>query len=500
MRLIIYEGEDRRPVADRLGAEDYVARFVVEAFMPVLERIGPVHLVRHLDDAEPVRAACEAGGESCAILSFAPPHKTTLFMRVPLIPVFTWEFDTIPCEEWDGQPKHDWRMVLQQQGRAITLSDHSAAVVRATVGGHFPVLAVAPPVFDRMTALRDRIGGRAPRPQTLTLRATIIDSRALPLSPDMPTPAMPGPAAPSAPVVAAAAVPAAAETVPPPSGAVSGWRGLVRRAMGRRPRTTALPPAPSGPIVVDEAETVTLPAALPDAVQLELAGIVYLAVLDPVVRRKNWEDILTGFTWALRDREDATLVIKIVSVRPEEYWEECFNSLRKQPRFACRVVFVAGFLDDAAMGQLLEAASYVVNASSGEGCCLPLLEGMSVGRPAIAPDHTAMSAYVDASNSFIVASHPQATRFPHDGRVARRTLWHVPRWDTLRDAFGESYRVANEDLPRWLAMAGAAIDAQRSLCADAVVEARLRRFLGVAEPATARSGTAPVRLDRVASC
>jgi glycosyltransferase involved in cell wall biosynthesis len=471
-----------------MGSDEYSFHFVLAAFLPVLERIGPVTVIDHLDDAEPIRAACELSGESCAILSFVAPHKTTLFMRVPLIPVFAWEFESIPFEEWDGQPKHDWRMVLQQQGRAITLSQHSASVVRATMGESFPVIGVPPPVFDRMAGLRSRIGGRLPTSQSVMVAAIVIDSRELTLSADMPIPALPARRqpleTPSEPAVPAVVEPAIVETQRP-----SGPASVLRRVIGimARDRRSEPVPAPSAtniephepdpsPVVQSEPE--------PPTFALDLGGIVYLAILDPVVRRKNWEDLLTGFTWALRDRRDATLVIKIVSGGPEGYWEDCFTSLRKQPAFVCRVVLIDGFLDEAEMGQLLECASFVVNAASGEGCGLPLLEGMSVGRPAIAPDHTAMADYIDPSNAFVVASHLEATRFPQDGRVSWRTMWHVPRWDTLHDAFRESYIVAKDDPVRWLVMAEAAMDAQRRLCADAVVEARLRSFLGVpaAEP------------------
>ena len=497
MRLIVYEGEHLGPIGDRLGTDEYSYHFVLGAFLPVLERIGPVQVIRHLDDAERIRAACELGGESCAILSFVAPHKTTLFMRVPLIPVFAWEYETIPFQVWDGQPKHDWRMVLQQQGRGITLSRHSASVVRATMGECFPVIAVPPPVFDRMATLRARIGGQPPTSQRLVLAAVVIDSWDLKLSPDMPVPPLPALPEPAHvqpdPVDAGPIETAKADPTSLARAAMLLRRAIGVAARGRRSGSAAALPTPSSqaPQAAEPDPTVrTRPD--PPVVGLDMDGIVYLAILDPLVRRKNWEDVLTGFTWALRDRADAALVIKFVAAKPEDYWEDCFTILRKQPAFACRVVLIDGFLAEADMGRLLECASYVVNAASGEGCGLPLLEGMSVGRPAIAPDHTAMADYIDASNAFIVASHLEATRFPQDSSVSRRTTWHVPRWDTLCDAYRDSYRVAKEDPLRWLAMGAAAMDAQRRLCADDVVEAGLRSFLGVS---AAEPSLTPVHAD-----
>jgi len=39
---------------------------------------------------------------------------------------------------------------------------------------------------------------------------------------------------------------------------------------------------------------------------LHLSGIVYSSIFNPSDHRKNWEDLLTGFLFALKDCEDAT--------------------------------------------------------------------------------------------------------------------------------------------------------------------------------------------------
>ncbi len=504
----------------------------------MLERIGETHMVGHLDEVEPIRAACELSGESCVILSFVPPHKTTLFMRVPLIPVFAWEYETIPFEVWDGQPKHDWRMVLQQQGRAITLSKHSAGVVRKTLGENFPATAIPPPVFDRWKELRERIGGRYPKPSVLDQIEIMIDTATIVFSPDTAIPDVPPTA--SRREIEPAASPATRQEHDEPSL----LSGLIERVVGQyrkqlRPFTPApvakiiagagrgawratrgmrslldgkqIPapgllvaapiPVASMPVFAMPPPIENLPLPLPLAqpiskavgksqerrpgpelslsAPLKLEGVVYFAVVNPNAGRKNWNDLISAFTWAFRDTADAVLVVKVVGNEPRESWKECFTSLRKQPAFACRVVLIHGFLDAERMGSILEASSYVINTSSGEGCALPLLEGMAAGRPAIAPDHTAMADYINSSNSFIVRSHLEVTAFPHDGRVARRTMWRLPRWDSLRDAFVESYQVARRDSDRWLSMANEAITTQRAFCSDDVVERRIRDFLGI---------------------
>ena len=49
-----------------------------------------------------------------------------------------------------------------------------------------------------------------------------------------------------------------------------------------------------------------------------------------------------------------------------------------------------------------------MNASRCEGLYLPLMEFMSCGTPAIAPDHSAMADYMDAQVGFVVPLQPGA--------------------------------------------------------------------------------------------
>jgi hypothetical protein len=53
-----------------------------------------------------------ARGEPCVFLSFSPPHRTPVHLACPTLPVFAWEFSTIPNEPFAGEPRNDWRTVL----------------------------------------------------------------------------------------------------------------------------------------------------------------------------------------------------------------------------------------------------------------------------------------------------------------------------------------------------------------------------------------------------
>ncbi len=542
MKLIIYGGEDLRLPGYRLGSEgdDYAA--IIDAFFPVLSRLGDTTRVEHLDEVERVRAACELSGDTCVILSFVQPHKTTLFMRVPLIPVFAWGFENIPCEIWDGQPKHDWRSILQQQGKAITLSRHSADVVRATMGDMFPVVGIAPPIFDRMRTLRERIGGLPPSARRIDLPAAMIDRSTLTGPPVPPERAAPIETVLDVPIdkdhddntgSENVVLPAASlqqpvlvgsttsvtirrrrgriisvyrehirPLVPPPIARAISWAGTAAWAVTHPFRSeTAQAPA-SQQIDVLSRMPVPLPLARATFIDgldppslgplswvdrrpidwarhpVDLNGVIYLAT-GVLAGGTNLEDILTGFVWGLPEASDAILVVRSVSREPSRHWEDVRSILQRQPAFSGRVLLVDGVLTADELSALVESASYVVNGGSAEGCAYDLLESMSAGRPAIAPSHAAMTDIINSSNAFVFQSHAEAAVFPHDGRRASRTLWHLPRWDSLRDAFRESYAVAKDDPARWLAMSRAAVTAQECYCGDDVVEHRLRSFLGV---------------------
>ena len=140
-------------------------------------------------------------------------------------------------------------------------------------------------------------------------------------------------------------------------------------------------------------------------------------------------------------------------------------------------MLIYGYLADADYERLVQATRYVVNTSYGEGQCLPLMEFMSCGKPAVAPCNTAMADYIDADNAFIVDSTDELTAWPHDPRAAYRTLRYVTNWDSLCSAFQASYTVARHDPARYARMAAHAVSRLQGFCSQAVAEQRLRTFL-----------------------
>jgi glycosyltransferase involved in cell wall biosynthesis len=217
-------------------------------------------------------------------------------------------------------------------------------------------------------------------------------------------------------------------------------------------------------------------------------GLIFTAVLAPKDGRKNWQDILTAFTTAFRDTPDATLVLKMIGADPAFWWWELNGIAKTLPPFACRVVVINGFLQDAAYADLIAATHFVVNASLAEGQCLPLAEFMSAGRPAIAPRHTAMRDYITSGNALIVGSEAEFCSFPQDPRNMLTTTRYRIEWPSLCAAFTQAAGIIRNDPDRYVAMGQAAMVSLRAYCSDETVSRALASFLGLGDEVLERAG------------
>jgi glycosyltransferase involved in cell wall biosynthesis len=422
LTILVHSETDAGTLANRLGLAEYSYFFVLRFFTPVLERIGRV--VRVTDPAREVdvlHAQARARGESCVFLSFAPPHRTQTRLACPTLPVFAWEFDTIPHEHWGGERRHDWVAVLRRLGWAIVHSQATVDTVRAALGADFPVWSIPAPVWDGFAPSP----GQEARPAqaTISVRGTVIDTAAM----DM-----------------------------------AGLRhdeNWMERVHAER--------ALRGPLV-----------------EVRLGGTIYSSVFNPEDGRKNWTDMIAAFCRVFRRQAGATLVLKLT--HHDGMWGMALmlKHLRRLMPFACRVVLIHGYLPDADYARLVAVSTFTVNTSHGEGQCLPLMEAMSAGKPAVAPPHTGMADYLGEDCAFLVRSTAEPSAWPQDGRWAIRT--HRRRIDlaTLEAAYRDSFAVAADRPAAYAAMSLAATERLRRHCSGELTERRLRAVFDFVETAT----------------
>jgi glycosyltransferase involved in cell wall biosynthesis len=422
MIFIVYSQTTEAVIQERLGLSEYSYYFVLKEFRPVLEQLGMVVTVADpAREVDTLHHAARRLGHDSVFLSFTPPHLTVCGLECPTIPVFAWEFDTIPNETWYCERQQDWRWNLDKLGRAITHSNHAVSVVQAAMGADFPIRSIPAPVFDRFAGSYDSADRALGAPVELTVSGTVIDSRETDLSVYRPAP----------------------------------WYDSHYPA---EPRMAADRTAKS---------------------VLRLDGIVYSSIFNPYDGRKNWTEMLGIFCHSFRTVEDATLVLKFTHRRGGMMLGRALAHLYKHTPFKCRVVLIHGFLEQADYERLIGASTYSVNNSHGEGQCLPLMEAMACGKPAVAPLHSGMLDYLSAENGFIVRSSREPTSWPHDPRAAFRTFRQRTEIASLVAAFRESYRVAKEDTPRYAAMAAQAHRDMAEHCSRAATAQRLLDALTV---------------------
>jgi glycosyltransferase involved in cell wall biosynthesis len=212
--------------------------------------------------------------------------------------------------------------------------------------------------------------------------------------------------------------------------------------------------------------------------------VVFTFVFNPCDGRKAWREVLTAFVTALGDREDASLVLKF-ACPPRDAADRLPEVLavyealaHRRPR--CRVLVIDRRLDDEEMGQLIASTTWYVNGSRAEGCCLPLLEAMAAGRPALSPTHTAMGDYFTEKAGLVLDSEEEPTHWPGDHTGRLTTTWHRLSWWSLCRGLSEAYHIARSRPELYGELAAGARAAARAWAAEDVVEARLRRALAAA--------------------
>lgn len=507
MKFLVYSEVNAANIASSLGLPEYSYYFVLKEFLPVLRRLGEVVVVHDPRcEVDALYHQALERGQRCVFLSFSPPHKTVLGLVCPTIPVFAWEFDSIPSEAWCGQPEQDWRYGLKRFGRAIVHSKQTERSVKDLLGEGYPVVSIPAPVWDRLDTLREVLATPRDAVHTIRVRSgVVVDTREFDL-----TPYRPGPNALEEFVAAGQPKPVVAPVVLRPAVPRPNLRQIlhaslryfvewyrlvvrdllpvaIREVLGRLRRW--LVPGRELPATDSAFEEQAVPSPVPAADScwvpaehtFNLDGVVFTSVFNPYDGRKNWSDILTAFCTAFRDNPEATLLFKLTHQEYRTAIEAMLSCMARLPAFRCRVVILHGYLELDDYNTLVAASDFVVNASHGEGQCLPLMEMLSCGIPAIAPRNSAMLDYIDTEVGFVVNSWLDGTAWPHDPRLAYRTRRHQLDWASLCDAFRAAYQCFREQPEEYRRLSSNAIERMRRHCSQQTARQQLVGLLKLKE-------------------
>lgn len=161
----------------------------------------------------------------------------------------------------------------------------------------------------------------------------------------------------------------------------------------------------------------------------------YLTIVNPGDSRKNVEATILAFAQFAQRYPNNLLVVKLVSAAGEPLHEKVWRTLRHRINrllgdglvISKSILFVDGFLDEAELLDLVQAADFYISTSFAEGLNLPVLEAMSRSTVVISPIHTAMRDYLTAENCIECEANPilidsYATTGYRAGMVTRNTV------------------------------------------------------------------------------
>ena len=420
------------PSGQNLGLAGYSYDFVAQLFIPLLARWGEVIPVPDPEqNLEAEASKARRRGLEPVHVSFLPFQDVCLAKSVPNVVVPAWEFPDVPNHEFDGNPQNNWVITANRCEMVLVGGPFTKRTFeKGGIEGPIRIVPVVTP--DGYFAL----------PAWDAARRTI----------DCPAYVFPPSRSIAAPVsrpeveveeerVSLKQLGKSLErSVRNASKLILGsgfHRRLTQRfenafrSYKRRAKRAAT------------RSRLRLP--YPRCSSLELSGVVYTSIFNPDDGRKNWQDLLTGFLYALRDCEDATLVVKFITQSPSSVARIVNYYRGRDIPHRCKLAFVCDFLSDEQMHKLAEASTYYLQTTRAEGNCLPLMNYLAAGRPGISPAHSAIGDYFDDQMGYVVQSHPEPAAWPQDPRLRLRTSWGRLVWPSLVEQIRNSYEMAKND-------------------------------------------------------
>lgn len=437
-----------------LGSPGYSYDFVVQLFEPLFQRCGEFELIDDPETELAERVAAARGrGKAPVFLCFRGLHDSLRADDAPSVVVPAWEFPDVPDHAFSGNAKNDWVRVANECSRVIVHGEFTRdAFVRCGVRAPISLVPVPTPAsyFD--------VVDWNPGGCTQIARSAIV-ACGDPIDAGQIIPIDSG--------IAGKLESAGAGDRSRSSHFHALMRGAAKGAYKRVIR-------PILPYWLDAGITAGGRAAFLELFRspaksctvsspIELSGVVYTSIFNPDDGRKNWEDLLSAFLIGLGDCDDATLVLKLIGRNSRRANAILARYRDMNLTHRCRVVIVTDYLSDAEMLELTRASTYYVTSTRAEGNCLPLMNFLAAGRPAITPSHTAIADYFTDRMGFVVESHAEPCAWPHDPELRTRTSWQRLVWPSLVQSLRESYRIARKERSQYqeLAAAGRAMSWQR---------------------------------------
>lgn len=460
-----------------LGSPGYSYDFVVGLFEPLFRRCGDFTLIENpeADLAAHLAAARQRGSEP-AFVCFRGLHDVVFAHDAPTIVVPAWEFPDVPDHEFAGNVQNNWVRVANESSLLMVHGEFTRdAFIRGGVRTPISIVPVPTPVSyfaiddwdsnSRTEINRSAIilgGNTSHTASTIPICAHIHSESVVESTPSRPT--------------------RRSARLPLRKVGKETYKQLVRPLLPRwvDAAFTAGSRAAARELFGAPRDCVSEP-------KFNLSGVVYTSIFNPDDGRKNWEDLLSAFLIGLQDCDDATLVLKLIGRNRHRA-----NTILARYRdldltHRCRVIVITDYLSDEEMLELTRASTYYVTSTRAEGNCLPLMNFLAAGRPAITPNHTAISDYFTDQMGFPVLSHAEPCAWPHDPQLRTRTTWQRLAWPSLVEALRTSYRAAKGEPARYseMAAAGRAMSWRRHHPTS--VLPRLQAALGAIIPATVES-------------
>jgi glycosyltransferase involved in cell wall biosynthesis len=445
-----------------LGAYGYSYEFVLRAFRPLLERWGEVvELERPESQLDFALRRARKRGRQPLSLSFRPFSDAYLSATAPNVVFPFWEFPDVPATDYKDNPRYHWVRIANRASLVLTASEFTATVL-ARAGVQAPIRVVPVPVrneYFEMPAWN-------PKHKT-TLECTAYVFSCPEVAPLRPADPESRPGADSLVFRAKTKLRAWARRA---------WIAVVKPCLPLRLSKAVVAAKNAFRRAWREGET-ELP---PPETKVELSGVVYTTFLNPDDKRKNWEDLLSAFLLATRDRDEATLVVKLVTSHAPPVREILGWYYKLGISHRSKLVFITSYLSDEQLQKLTQASAFYITATRAEGACLPLQDFLAAARPAISPRHTAIADYFDDRMGFVVASHPEPCPWPHDDSGRLNTTWQRIVWSSLADKIARSCDTAMEQSELYRQMGREGRRKMQSWASTAMVWPRLAEALALA--------------------